>query len=92
MANEIRMNQTMNRLLKLKEDEYSGFVRVLFGLTTPAPVDETPVGEMEWVGEGLNESQKEAIVFALGAREMALIHGPPGVSFAPFAVDITDLS
>jgi DNA polymerase alpha-associated DNA helicase A len=29
----------------------------------------------------LNESQKDAIRFALASREVALIHGPPGVSF-----------
>jgi hypothetical protein len=76
-----RMNQTITRLGKMKEDEYSSFVRVLFGLTSPSPVDLEGVGELEWVDEALNESQKEAIRFALGSREMALIHGPPGVSF-----------
>jgi DNA polymerase alpha-associated DNA helicase A len=75
------MNQTITRLGKMKEDEYSSFVRVLFGLTSPSPVDLEGVGELEWVDPGLNDSQKEAIRFALGSREMALIHGPPGVSF-----------
>jgi len=75
-----RMNQTMGRLLKMKSDEYSSFVRVLFGLTTPSPGDQSLAGEVEWVDESLNESQKEAIKFALASREMALIHGPPGVS------------
>lgn len=70
----------MGRLQKMKSDEYSSFVRVLFGLTTPSPVsDELP--EMEWVDPSLNESQKDAIKFALASREVALIHGPPGVSF-----------
>lgn len=75
-----RMNQTMGRLLKMKSDEYSSFVRVLFGLTSPSPENQSAVGEVEWVDESLNESQKEAIKFALASREMALIHGPPGVS------------
>ncbi len=30
--------------------------------------------------QGLNDSQKRAIEFALAARHVALIHGPPGVS------------
>jgi DNA polymerase alpha-associated DNA helicase A len=79
-----RMNQTMGRLLKMKSDEYSSFVRVLFGLTSPSPEDQSLVGEVEWVDDSLNESQKEAIKFALASREMALIHGPPGVSICCF--------
>jgi DNA polymerase alpha-associated DNA helicase A len=73
----------MNRLLKMKEDEYSSFIRVLFGLTSSSPVgkdlsQEAPK-EGEWVDPSLNESQKDAIRFALASREVALIHGPPGV-------------
>lgn len=32
----------------------------------------------EWANYGLNESQKEAVRMALAARDIALIHGPPG--------------
>lgn len=68
----------------MKEEEYSSFVRVLFGLSSPAPVSsdaDCGVGEVEWIDETLNESQKDAIRFALASREVALIHGPPGVCF-----------
>jgi DNA polymerase alpha-associated DNA helicase A len=75
------MKQTMTRLLKMKEDEYSGLIRVLFGLTSPSPVaaDLEKEMEVEWIDPSLNESQKDAIRFALASREVALIHGPPGV-------------
>ena len=63
----------------MKEEEYSGFVRVMFGRTSPSPVQEEKE-EIEWVDQSLNESQKDAIKFALASREVALIHGPPGVS------------
>ena len=79
------MNQTMTRLLKMKEDEYSSFVRVLFGLTSPSPVTEDldkEGSQLEWIDPSLNESQKDAIRFALASREVALIHGPPGVRAA----------
>jgi DNA polymerase alpha-associated DNA helicase A len=71
----------MTRLLKMKGDEYSGFVRVLFGLTSPSPVAEDLNQEVKlaWIDPSLNESQKDAIRFALASREVALIHGPPGV-------------
>ena len=74
-----RMNATMERLAKMGEGEYSAFVRVLFGLSSPGEVGEAEVGEVEWVDPMLNQSQKDAIRFALAAGEIALIHGPPGV-------------
>jgi DNA polymerase alpha-associated DNA helicase A len=36
--------------------------------------------DIEWLGENLNDSQKEAIRFCLTADHVACIHGPPGVS------------
>jgi DNA polymerase alpha-associated DNA helicase A len=81
-----RMNQTMTKLQKMKEEEYSSLLRVLFGLSSVCPVpqnlNDPDVGleEVEWISESLNDSQKEAIKFALMSREVALIHGPPGVS------------
>jgi DNA polymerase alpha-associated DNA helicase A len=85
------MNQTLGRLGKMKEEEYSSFVRVLFGLSSPCPVSDDD-GEIAWVDPSLNDSQKEAIRFALGSREVALIHGPPGVSLtlSPAVDGITD--
>jgi DNA polymerase alpha-associated DNA helicase A len=79
------MNQVMQRLQKMKSEEYSSFVRVLFGLTSPSPVcgDVVEGKDLEWVDLSLNESQKDAIRFALISKEVALIHGPPGVR-APF--------
>lgn len=79
-----RMNQTMERLQKMGESEYSSFVRVVFGLSSPSPVPkdlstEEEYGKIEWIDPTLNDSQKEAIRFALASREIALIHGPPGV-------------
>lgn len=82
-----RMNQTMAKLQKMSNGDYSSFQRVLFGLSTPSPVpadlDEpnSVSGKVEWIDPSLNGSQKEAIRFALASREVVLIHGPPGVSF-----------
>ena len=73
------MNQTMTRMQKMKEEEYSSFLRVLFGLTSPSPLADLD-NKMEWIDPSLNDSQKAAIKFALSSREIALIHGPPGVS------------
>ncbi len=75
----------MERLKKMEEREYSTLTRVLFGLETPTPVSSDPqtlepeIRDMGFVDKTLNGSQKEAIRFLLASREVALIHGPPGV-------------
>lgn len=78
-----RMNQTMGKMQDMSESEHSPFMRVLFGLSSPSPVPEDlradpDVGKIEWFDPTLNESQMDAIRFALASREIALIHGPPG--------------
>lgn len=75
----------MEKLQKMTESEYSSFIRVLFGLSSPSPVaqdltQDENVGQIDWFDPTLNDSQKDAIRFALASREVALIHGPPGVS------------
>lgn len=88
-----RMNQTMEKLRDMSESEYSSFVRVLFGLSSPSPVPsdlskdpEYGEGKIEWFDPSLNDSQKDAIRFALASKEIALIHGPPGVSISDFGL------
>jgi len=52
-------------------------VQVLLGMVQPsAPI---PIDSLKYFDPSLNESQKSAVRFALGAAEVALIHGPPGV-------------
>lgn len=74
----------MEKLQKMSESEYSTFMRVLFGLDSPSPVpadlaSDPELASIEWNDPTLNDSQKDAIRFALASREIALIHGPPGV-------------
>jgi DNA polymerase alpha-associated DNA helicase A len=87
LANDItykRMNQTMTRLQKLNDTQNTPFMHVLFGHASPTPLPSdlndpsNPLYKLEWNDATLNDSQKEAIKFALASREVALIHGPPG--------------
>ncbi|ORY65898.1 DNA helicase [Pseudomassariella vexata] len=78
-----RMSRQMEKLQNMTESDYSMFTRVLFGLSTPSLVQKDlsshpEYGKMEWIDPSLNESQKDAIRFALASKEIALIHGPPG--------------
>ena len=69
----------------MEERDYSILTRVLFGLDTPTPMPRETRGyepefrDTVFVDETLNDSQKDAIRFALASREIVLIHGPPGV-------------
>jgi DNA polymerase alpha-associated DNA helicase A len=76
----------MSKLQKCTEAEYTSFIRVLFGQSSPTPIPndlndpDYGLGDIDFVDLSLNDSQKEAIKFAMLSREVALIHGPPGVS------------
>ncbi|KAG5949542.1 hypothetical protein E4U53_005843 [Claviceps sorghi] len=77
------MNLSMQKLRTMTDAEYSSLIRVLFGMSSPAPVPldtarDDELGAVEWVDATLNESQRDAVRFALASREIALIHGPPG--------------
>lgn len=87
LANDVtykRMNQTMSRLQKFEDVQNTPFMHVLFGHGSPTPLPSdlndpsSPLYKLAWNDPTLNESQKEAIKFALASREIALIHGPPG--------------
>jgi len=66
-----------------EEDERS---RLLFGLDSPSPISTKPneieaeMGRIDFFDPTLNDSQKDAIRFALASKDIALIHGPPGVN------------
>lgn len=69
----------MTRLSKLSPAETSSLTQVLFGQSSPSPMAEDELkAEVQWRDPTLNDSQKDAIRFALASRDVALIHGPPG--------------
>lgn len=73
------MNQTMTRLQKMSENDHSPLMRVVFGHSSPAPIQPASLDkEIEWIDPTLNESQKTAINFCIESSDIALIHGPPG--------------
>ncbi|KAJ5648607.1 hypothetical protein N7490_004979 [Penicillium lividum] len=79
LANDVtyrRMRQTMEKMTKMTEGDYTHFMRVAFGQTTPLQPDDAE--SVEFLDPTLNDSQKDAIRFALGSKDIALIHGPPG--------------
>ena len=73
------MNQTMERMQKMEEKGYTTLTRILFRLESPTPVADGDE-EVNFIDKTLNDSQRDAVRFALASREVALVHGPPGVS------------
>ncbi|RPA72549.1 DNA helicase [Ascobolus immersus RN42] len=72
-----KMELAMRRLGEIAEaGQESRLMRVLFGHDAPSAVQE--VEGLQFLDDGLNESQREAVRFALGSPDVALIHGPPG--------------
>lgn len=69
----------MSKLQKMQSSEHSTLTQVLFGQTSPTPISKSDLAaDVKWHDPSLNDSQKDAIRFALASREVALIHGPPG--------------
>ncbi|KAK1923993.1 putative DNA helicase [Papiliotrema laurentii] len=67
------------------EDVSIGLVNALLGVSQPtwsdsipAPLSSPQAQTIEWFGDKLNDSQKQAIEFCLKANHVACIHGPPG--------------
>jgi len=61
----------MEKMVKMETEEgYSYFMRVLFGMVGPTPLNMEKVGDIEWVDPTLNESQKDAIKFALASERL----------------------
>ena len=68
----------MEKMAKMSEADYTHFMKVAFGHTTPLPVHYDTAGPVEFTDPTLNDSQKEAIRYALASKDAVLIHGPPG--------------
>lgn len=92
LANDVtykRMNWALTKLLKTPDEGYTILQRVLLGLSSPSPPDQQKLNvKLGFVNEGLNESQKEAIRFALASQDIALIHGPPGTGKTSTIVEL----
>ncbi|KAI5291779.1 hypothetical protein KEM54_000015 [Ascosphaera aggregata] len=83
LANDVtyrRMNQTMSRLNLLPPSSRTHLQDVLLGQEAPArpDADLSSIDKITFKDPTLNDSQKEAIRFALASKDIALIHGPPG--------------
>ena len=81
----LRQRTALERARSAKGDRLAELRGVLLGERPPdfgAPPDDNPLGE------SLNESQREAVRFALSASDVAVIHGPPGTGKTTTLVEL----
>jgi superfamily I DNA and/or RNA helicase len=81
----LRQRQALDRARSARGDRLAELRAVLLGEAAPA-FGEIP--EFTPLDEELNESQRGAVRFALGAADLAVIHGPPGTGKTTTLVEL----
>uniref|UniRef100_A0A669EEI3 DNA-binding protein SMUBP-2 n=1 Tax=Oreochromis niloticus TaxID=8128 RepID=A0A669EEI3_ORENI len=89
LANDVtykRMKRALNTLNGYNNGPASNLISVLFGDTKPT--SQSQPNKVEFFNSNLDDSQREAVSFALSQRELAVIHGPPGTGKTTTVVEI----
>ncbi|XP_019934560.2 DNA-binding protein SMUBP-2 [Paralichthys olivaceus] len=89
LANDVtykRMKKALNALNRYGNGPAANLINVLFGDSKPSA--QSQPNEVEFSNLNLDESQREAVSFALSQRELAVIHGPPGTGKTTTVVEI----
>jgi superfamily I DNA and/or RNA helicase len=84
-AARLRQRAALERARTAGRDRLAELRQVLLGETPPQFDAES---EVTWLDPTLNDSQKEAVRFALAARDLAIIHGPPGTGKTTTLVEL----
>lgn len=89
-VNDITYQRMKDALTKLREADgrLAELRNIIVGLTSPEEPEENEIDQ--WFNQKLNESQKNAVAKALGARDFHLIHGPPGTGKTTTAIEVIE--
>eukprot|EP00063_Salmo_salar_P006732 XP_013981567.1 PREDICTED: DNA-binding protein SMUBP-2 [Salmo salar] len=89
LANDVtykRMKKALNTLNGYSSGPAADLISVLFGYSEPGSISQP--NDLSFLNTGLDESQRQAVSFALSQREVAVIHGPPGTGKTTTVVEI----
>ncbi|XP_045893560.1 DNA-binding protein SMUBP-2 [Micropterus dolomieu] len=89
LANDVtykRMKKALNELNGYRNGPAANLINVLFGESKPS--SQSQPNEVEFFNSNLDDSQREAVSFALSQRELAVIHGPPGTGKTTTVLEI----
>ncbi len=81
----VRQRTALERARAARGDRLAELRQVLLGETVPAFAAEK---EFVPLSPSLNAAQQEAVRFALAARDLAIIHGPPGTGKTTTVVEL----
>ncbi|XP_072291054.1 DNA-binding protein SMUBP-2 [Eucyclogobius newberryi] len=90
LANDVtykRMKNALNLLNGYGNGPAASLINVLFGDSQPSSM-RTKCDEMKFLNPNLDESQSDAVSFALSQKELAIIHGPPGTGKTTTVVEV----
>uniref|UniRef100_K3X5G7 DNA helicase n=1 Tax=Globisporangium ultimum (strain ATCC 200006 / CBS 805.95 / DAOM BR144) TaxID=431595 RepID=K3X5G7_GLOUD len=84
-ATFVKLSSVLDQLAKFDFGAAQSVVEIVFSGKSPSW---NPLPEITPFNPGLNESQLEAIRFALASKDLALIHGPPGTGKTTTVVEL----
>lgn len=80
-----RMTSALSQARKADRGRAAQLRDVLIG---DRPIKMSDIKPLECLDDGLNDSQKEAVQFALAASDIAVIHGPPGTGKTTTVIEV----
>ncbi|XP_053400098.1 DNA-binding protein SMUBP-2-like [Mercenaria mercenaria] len=89
LANDVtykRLKRTLENLNKIRHGECANLVSVLFEEQPLSPPNN--LQDLKFINENLDESQQQAVQFALAQKELAVVHGPPGTGKTTTVIEI----
>jgi ATP-dependent RNA/DNA helicase IGHMBP2 len=84
-AARLRQRQALDRARTAQKDRLAELRTVLLGEAAP---DFQPEMDRDFLDPTLNATQRAAVRFALSARDVAIIHGPPGTGKTTTLVEL----
>jgi ATP-dependent RNA/DNA helicase IGHMBP2 len=81
-----RQRTALRIAARAKSDRTGQLVGVL--VEEKSPLFGERASDLTWLDPALNNSQREAVVFALSAVDVALIHGPPGTGKTSTLIEV----
>ncbi|XP_016320927.1 DNA-binding protein SMUBP-2-like [Sinocyclocheilus anshuiensis] len=89
LANDVtyrRLSSALKSLNGYSSGPASHLISVLFGYSEPGILSHQHT--LEFSNTGLDNSQKEAVSFAISQKDVAIIHGPPGTGKTTTVVEV----
>ncbi|XP_074649779.1 DNA-binding protein SMUBP-2-like [Tubulanus polymorphus] len=90
LANDVtykRLKRALENLRTFRSGPAGNLIDILFAESDLRPSLQTPP-DLVFYNQGLDESQKEAVRFALSRPDVAVIHGPPGTGKTTTIVEV----